>query len=257
MQRRINSKWKKMRALQHNAAVARNIPKTREMSRSSLSAMLQRFGMVYIKPDEGTFGDGVGRIVKHAKHYEYRVGVHTWTFKSYPALYRHIKTRIGNKPYLVQQGIQLLKHRGRRFDIRVMVQENAKKRMEATGIIGRVAPPKKIITNYHGGGQLKSVDTLLTPYLPKPKRTKYIKRLKRLGWRVGRTLRTQYPGIKETGVDVAVDQRLFPWILEVNTRPDPSIFKHLKNKSIYRKVVRYARAYGRYKLKPMKHTRNK
>lgn len=254
-QRRIKSKWKKMMAQIHDAVLNRHIPETVKMSRAALNAMLNRYRMVYIKPDVGSFGDGVGRIEKMGGQYLYRFGVKSKKYKTYSALYQDLQRQLGRTPYLVQQGIHLLKHRGRRFDLRVMVQENLQKQLESTAIIGRVAHPKKIVTNYHSGGKLEPAEKLLSPYLPKTKVSRYILGLKQLGLRAGQAVRRRYPGVKEVGVDIAVDQRLHPWILETNTRPDPHIFKVLKDKSIYRKVVRYARAYGRFQLKPMKRMR--
>ncbi|MGO4276757.1 YheC/YheD family protein, partial [Paenibacillus sp. TAF58] len=39
---------------------------------------------------------------------------------------------------------------------------------------------------------------------------------------------------------------LKPWVLEVNTAPDPFIFNQLKDKKMFFKVLRYARANGRF-----------
>ncbi|UUZ90327.1 YheC/YheD family protein [Paenibacillus sp. P25] len=44
---------------------------------------------------------------------------------------------------------------------------------------------------------------------------------------------------------MAIDQKLYPWILEVNTWPDPWIFRKLKDKRIFRRIYRYSKAYGR------------
>ncbi|MNP63561.1 hypothetical protein D3C76_1589710 [compost metagenome] len=73
--------------------------------------------------------------------------------------------------------------------------------------------------------------------------------LKRLGVSVAKQLDAAYPGIKEIGIDIAVDRSHKSWILEVNTCPDPYIFRILKDKDIFRKVIRYAKAYGRIKSK--------
>ena len=61
-----------------------------------------------------------------------------------------------------------------------------------------------------------------------------------------RTTRRVYPGFKEIGVDIGIDKELKPWVLEVNTAPDPFIFNQLKDKKMFFKVLRYARANGRF-----------
>jgi D-alanine-D-alanine ligase-like ATP-grasp enzyme len=67
--------------------------------------------------------------------------------------------------------------------------------------------------------------------------------LRGLGVAVAAQLERKFPGIKEIGVDIAVDQQYKPWILEVNTKPDPYIFQKLQNKAVFRKIIRYVRAY--------------
>jgi hypothetical protein len=55
-------------------------------------------------------------------------------------------------------------------------------------------------------------------------------------------MQQRFPGVKEIGVDLAIDNQFKPWILEVNTLPDPYIFRRLNNKAVFGKIIRYARA---------------
>ncbi|WJH37195.1 YheC/YheD family protein [Paenibacillus sp. CC-CFT747] len=83
------------------------------------------------------------------------------------------------------------------------------------------------------------------PYLSPSRKKEQIRELEELGVRVGRRMGSRFPGVKEVGLDVALDGKVRPWILEVNTRPDPYIFRTLKDKEIFRRIYRYAKAYKR------------
>lgn len=248
MQRFVHSKWKKTIALIGDRKVSGHIPHTEKLQRSTLAAMLSRYGMVYVKPEKGTFGNGVMRVEQAAGGFKYQAGTNIRSFTSYDAMYDDLKKTIKGRSYLVQKGIHLLKHRGRKFDIRVMVQKNPNNRWEATGIIGRVAHPRKVVTNFHNGGTLKPAALLLSSYMDTVEKTGFFNSLKVLGVRVASRLESRYPGIKEIGLDIAVDRSKHAWVLEVNTCPDPYIFKVLQDKSVFRKVYRYAKTYGRIKL---------
>lgn len=151
----------------------------------------------------------------------------------------------GNRLFLIQKGIHLLKHSRRRFDFRVMVQVNLKGKWETTGIIGRLAHPKKIVTNYHSGGTPLPFERLMSTHMNTSQQQNYLGMLRKMGVQVAHQLQSAYPRIKEIGIDVAIDTKLNPWILEVNTKPDPYLFRKLKDRRVFRKVYRYAVAYGR------------
>nr|WP_275983982.1 YheC/YheD family protein [Paenibacillus hamazuiensis] len=248
--RHIISKWLKTKALLANPKLHGFVPDTRKMNRNTLKTMLDQYKMVYVKPDIGTFGNGVMRVeykAGDAKPYSYQSGTAVRSFASYDAMYESIRKSTRKRGYLAQKGIQLLKYKKRRFDLRVMVQQTPKKTWETTGVIGRVAHPNKIVTNFHNGGTLTPVETLLQAYLPPEQRKQYIQALRSLGVRLARQLHVRYKGLKEIGADIGLDASLNPWVLEVNTSPDPYIFRRLKDKSIFRRIMSYARAYGKYK----------
>lgn len=247
---RVVSKWSKTSVLLADETIAAHIPLTRKLSHESLLAMLKQQGMVYVKPDRGTFGIGVVRVeAVGGDGYQYQEGMRIRTFATYDAMYQSLKQLIGKRTYLAQRGIHLLRHRRRRFDLRVMVQKNPAGRWETTGLIGRLAHPGKIVTNYHSGGTPLAFGELMATHLPQAEHRSYAARLEKLGVQVARRLQTAYPGLKEIGIDVALDTQLRPWILEVNTKPDPYIFRKLKDRRVFRKVYRYGLAYGRFQRK--------
>ncbi|MCZ8513657.1 YheC/YheD family protein [Paenibacillus filicis] len=245
----VVSKWKKTKALLDSRAIALHIPETQTMTRAHLNEMLKKYGMVYVKPSTGTYGIGVMRIEREtgsgSTRYRFQAGTRIRSFTDYDAMYDAIKGLTGGRLYLAQKGIQLLKHQGRRFDLRVMVQLSPQGRWETTGLIGRLAAANKVVTNIHNGGTLYPVETLLSSHLSGEETGRLLQKLRRLGTSVARQLYRKYPGLKEIGLDVALDEQLHPWVLEVNTCPDPWIFRKLKDKRIFSRIYRYCKAYGR------------
>lgn len=278
---RVPSKWAKTKVILQNQSLSLYVPDTRKYDLSVLKEMLTLYAMVYIKPDRGSFGIGVMRaeqrtvilspsqqkteinvtanneereqqaaqvlyILRYAKMAE--------VFFSPEELHEALQKRIQNRTYLVQKGIDLLRHQDRPFDLRVLAQKTPSGTWETTGMLGRVAAPQKIVTNYHSGGSILSVNTLLKNHMNPSEKLSTINQLKSLGVQIAGQLETTYPGIKEIGLDIAMDQHKDMWLLEVNTLPSIVVFKLFSDKSIYRRIHRYAVAYGRVKAKKSPYT---
>ncbi|KWX83544.1 hypothetical protein AMQ83_31025 [Paenibacillus riograndensis] len=268
--RRISNKLTKTRVLARSQELRSHIPATKRMNQSVLQEMLQKYQMVYVKPCCGSLGQGVIRVEKTADSslrsknsgnhapgdkgpYRYQAGMQIHNFSDYDAAYQAIHKETRGKSYLVQRGIRLLLHKGRPCDIRGMVQRNLKGQWEATGVAGRVAHPLKVVTNGSQGGTIYPVEVLLRPYTSPEKRTALIAAMHDIGVKSARQLSTAYPRLQEIGVDLALDGHLKPWILEVNTAPDPCPFTKLKDRRMINRIVQYGKAYGRiYHLKCMK-----
>lgn len=246
----VKSKLAKTKMMMQVDELRKFIPVTYSLSQANLKKLLTEHKMVYVKPDLGKGGVGVIRVEERGPgDYSLRKGTRTFRYASLTSLYHGILHHKRTGRYLVQKGIKLLSYKGRSFDIRVMVQKNPKGEWEVTGVIGRLAHQGKIVTNYHSGGTPIAYSRLMKNYLNTSEQEQHLERLKALGLSAAHFLKKKYPGIKELGLDIGVDSSMYPWILEVNTLPNPFIFKKLKDKSVYRKIAEYASLYGRFNKK--------
>jgi glutathione synthase/RimK-type ligase-like ATP-grasp enzyme len=250
--RSIADKWRKTVLMRKEQVLRQHMPPTRVATKKFLHNMLLQYGMVYVKPVRGSQGRGVMRMEKRKgrrRRYVYQLGERKRTFTTYEQAYKSISKVMKRERYVVQKGIRLLKHNGRPFDIRLMIQRAPRGGWETTGTFTRVAHPRKIVTNGSQGGSIYATERVLRQYANPAKRKEVYRKMDDLAHRTVKLLRGAAPGINELGMDYAIDSKLKPWILEVNTIPDASPFTLLKDQSLIRRIVRYGKAYGKtYKL---------
>lgn len=242
----LKSKWIKTKLLQSHRELAKLIPTTQLFSPKHLLDMLERYGMVYVKPDIGSQGNGVMRVEKRGTAFYYQMGVKKLSFRSFQEMFQSLNKQTGGKRYLIQKGIHLLTYDSRPFDFRVMIQRNSKREWEVTGTVGRVAHPRKAVTNGSQGGTIYPANHLIRASADHVKTNSLLRKINRIALVVAAQMSRTHPELNELGLDLAIDRDLTPWILEVNTHPDPCPFTKLKEKKSIQKIVAYGKAYGRY-----------
>ncbi|MCE5171446.1 YheC/YheD family protein [Paenibacillus profundus] len=222
-------KWDHYRELKNDSTIKRHLPATMKLNKQSLFSMLSEYTSVYLKPNRGAFGVGVIKVQKmvHKKQPRFLVheGSRQKTFYSRNQVYAFVLANMVNKDYLVQQGIDLLRWNERPFDLRLMIKKQSDNTWLNEGFVGRVAHPKKIVTNIRSGGTAVSIDDLLAPYTNVTSKIETKKKLNLLGEQICELLEKKYPGIQLFGVDLGLDQNLKPWIIEVNNRPEKICWK--------------------------------
>lgn len=186
----LRSKWLKTKLIINNELIKPFIPDTQKYNKTNLKSMISKYGMVYVKPERGTFGMGVIKAeMESQQHFVYQIEQKRLTFDSFESFYSSLTRLVHKRSYLIQRGIHLLKHNNRRFDIRVMIQLSPTKQWEATGIIGRLGHPKKIVTNYHSGGTPMDIHKLLQSHASTKRRNELVQEMNELSLRIARHMK--------------------------------------------------------------------
>ncbi len=234
----MRSKWNKHQILNMAAKLRAHLPECSPYKRTTLHKMLQRHRIVYAKPDNSSLGYGVIRI-ESGPPYMLQSGTRRIRCKSFSSLWRTLQTQMKKRPYILQQGIELMTRHGRRFDLRVMVQHSKSESWQVTGDAARLAPARQIITNISAGGSVVPLLNLLPDSISTAGKHELSKQCANVALMASKQLARHLPYLKESGVDLAIDRSRRIWILELNTRPDTKMFNRLADRSIIEKINRF------------------
>ncbi|MGM1048723.1 MAG: YheC/YheD family protein [Bacillota bacterium] len=216
--RQLASKWLKTEALLTDPQIIPYIPETNAYGRDDLMSMLSQYDMVVIKPVVGTGGNGVIRIQNHDEGYNVSHKGRTRFVSSFPELIPILSSIRLKRKYLIQQGVNLAKIKGRPLDYRVKVVKT-KGRWEFRAMVGRLARRGLFVTNLCKGGMQLRCRPAIRYSLPHINSLEKRNEMRQLTRNCIAVLEKRFPGIGELGFDYGLDDTGAIWILEVNTRP--------------------------------------
>lgn len=221
------------------------LPNTAYCNEQRLSAFLNRYRAVFIKPDGGERGIGVIKAWKRGPLIYYvKVKGKPQTVRSVRDIVQKLKL---NRPHIVQQAIDLARVNGRPYDIRLMMMRDRSKRWTYIGMVAKVAGAGSVITNVaRSKGYVLPIDRALRLSLglsgSSAARKKY--EMVRLAERAARVYSKSRYGW-QIGFDLAVDRKRKVWFIELNPLPAHSLFR--KEPSTYRTIRRLAAFHRRRK----------
>ncbi|MDN4593198.1 YheC/YheD family protein [Polycladomyces subterraneus] len=228
----------KTSAMIQSPLVRKHIPLTRWLNEETLTDMLKKHYTVFIKPDKGSGGYGIIRVRKTSKNlFEVIMGT-----KRQLVPQENLMKYIQNftrpfRSYLVQQGIKLSQYKGRPFDFRIYMQK-PRNSWVVSGKVTRVAAPGRFLTNYHQGAKPVTVPEVLRSVLNNNKKVaEMIQQIGQLSLATAQVLDAHFPGIRELGIDIALEKSGKLWILEANTSPACITFRLLPDKTMYHRIL--------------------
>jgi len=225
--------------------LAPHLPETGRFNEGQFSRLLDKYGDIVVKPNEGSRGRNVIRVFSpEDDHYTIHHENKQISVLGLENAFQAVLRRVGSEKYIVQRRIPLATVTRRPFDVRVIVQRKAQSnKWEVTGKLAKLAGKGYIVTNLtrSNGRALPVSKAIQKSSINKPFKKELVSKLNAIAVYSAHCLRNLYPKQRIYGLDIGIDNKGFIWIIEVNLRPSMSHFHKLGAKKTIRKIMEFKR----------------
>lgn len=195
--------------------------------------MLNKNKLIFIKSYYGSGGTEVLSVEKLTNKYKlnyYQMGAKEALLDNINELQEFVTKFIGNKKFIIQQGIRLLTYKGRNMDIRIFIMKNEFGIWESIFKGARIAKGKFTITNTRAGGDYAIYEQIY-PQLKEEYSLLEVPNAEKLDEAtimLANYIEKELGNFGEIGLDIGIDINGAIWIIEANAKPDkelePNIF---------------------------------
>lgn len=223
---RFLSKWEVFEQLMMEPLLHPFIPETRLFSEENLKDFANNFSTLFIKPAHGSQGKNIIKLEKiDHEHYLYQTSfqtINSHTEKNFrlDELFQQIKPVLGNRIYIIQEGIPLLCLNGCPMDFRALCHRNIQNQWQITSIVARISSDQEFVSNIARGGSILRPLKALQSEMNRTKALSILDLMKELAIKTSETISKYSSGIiGELGIDIGVDLEGNLRIIEVNFKP--------------------------------------
>ncbi len=236
--------------LENDGSVQHYLPEThRFQSFDEMERMLSTHHHIYLKPKNGSLGNGIHKITYSRSSQEYFCRFRDQEQKNrllkFKTLEQLANTVFKNRnldTFIVQQGISLLKENNRAIDFRVHTNKDEEGNWQVSAMAGKVAGSGSVTTHANNGGKVKILSELFSDDI---ERQSIEDSLKEAALALSLSIERNLEGfIGEIGFDFGVDENHDIWMFEANSKPGRSIFSHPQLKSFDLLTRRLALSFG-------------
>ena len=214
-----------------------------------MQEMIRKYKTLFVKPSNGSLGKGIIKVNILSKGKMSYVVYGNSRYKSQADnveefLKKTTKVR-RDKPYIVQQGLDLAVYRGSLFDLRVIFQKNRDGKWLVGKKFVRLAPRGSSISNLSRGGKVEISKRIFRYiYHNNDRINRKFEEAKQLCLRVATVLEEKSNGVYgELGMDIGIDKKGALWLIEVNSKPRKTTeteFSRAVMRRTFRRPLEYA-----------------
>ncbi|WP_299093330.1 YheC/YheD family protein [uncultured Metabacillus sp.] len=223
---RFLNKWEVHQILSESEHLKPYLPMSQLYeSKSSLEYMLTVNKDIFIKPINGSQGRRIFRV-KEKDDQTYFLDFTTFSgeinteFTNLQKLYSALSPRLKKGRFLLQETIQLNKYQNRTLDFRFLCHKKDFHQWKVTSAVARVSEDNQFVANLARGGQIYPIKSVLSELYGKDESRHLRKMLAELSLEIVNTVSLHAGGeFGEFGIDLGLDPKGHPWIIEVNTKP--------------------------------------
>lgn len=192
------------------------------LHQDDLHLFLQQYSSLYIKPIFGSQGRHISKVTKVKEGWVIEHSSHTQESQfvdSEEKLFHLLKNFCKNRSYILQKGIPLLEWEHKKVDFRILLHQTVDD-WKVTSIVARIGDSGHIVSNVAQGAEMKNGAQFLKEKFDSSQAQLLQQTLIKLAKKTAYYLSKNYPGLLvELGIDLALDEELYPWIIEVNSKP--------------------------------------
>ncbi|MGM7700131.1 YheC/YheD family endospore coat-associated protein [Pseudalkalibacillus sp. Hm43] len=243
-------KWQVYEKLKTDKTVRNFLPNTvLSPNQNQIEQLLSRYRNIYLKPTNGSLGNGIQQIIKRKNDPFYYIRFRSSDsnrLRRYTSLKRLLRKQFANGTdgFMAQQGIHLVQSNGNAIDFRVHTNRGRRGQWEVSAIAAKLAGSDSITTHITSGGKTLSLSEIINDLgLSKT----IVQDIKEAALSLSDALSEHENGeIGEIGFDLGVDEKGSIWMFEANSKPGRSIFDHPNLNAYDRKTLELPFQYALY-----------
>ena len=239
----VRDKRKVHQMLWKNPQIRAYLPHAVPYSPEQLRQFLEKYRVVYVKPSIGSVGIGVARIERHGSEYHF-IASKKRTTMPLNRLLQVVRRWVGGKRFLIQQGVHLARYEGKTFDIRVSVQRNGEREWTVSGMVAKVANQKNKLSNLSRGGRAVPLTTALAPTFSVEEQAEKMERIRKAAVEIAKQYALHFSSLADLGMDMGVDDKGNPYLIEVNVRDQRYSFFKAGEKAMFKQTYRHPLEYA-------------